>query len=134
MIKNAKIALISLGIAILLLSGGCTKKYEDRLEGVWDWVDVVDINSEMTEEWHFIDYDFAIIRYLNGNPDSTWVWERGSFFLNWSLFGKTLEIDGTSVRSYNTEWDIIKLTDDFLIISNDIDGGILYKEYIKRSN
>ncbi len=120
--------------ALLILLGGCTKKYEERLEGKWEWVDVVDINSTMVEEWHFIDFNFTIIRYERSNPEDSWIYEQGTFFLDWGVFGTYLNIEGTSIDSYNTEWDVIKLSNDELIISNDIDGGIMYKEFIKLIN
>ncbi len=134
MIKIIKTVFIAIGFMCLFLFSSCTDKYEERLEGTWEWVDVVNINNDFTEEWHFYDYDLTILRYLNANPDSTWVVESGTYYVEWGIFGKYIHIDETELRSYNTKWDIITLKDDQLIISNDIDGGVLYKEFIKIGN
>lgn len=127
-----KITLLIIFISLFICS--CTSKYEERLEGVWEWVDVTDIYTDRVEEWHFIEYDFMLKQYVKSNPDSIWVYQQGSYYVEWTLFGKYLHISETEIRSYNTKWDIIKLKDDVLIISNDIDGGILYKEFIKIGN
>lgn len=123
-------------VAVIFLAAlpGCTKTYEERLEGVWEWVDITNINAEVIEEWHFIDNEFKIQRYNVNNMDSVWTYESGSFFVEANLFGKYLHISETTINSYNTKWDIIKLEDDILIMSNDVDGGILYKEFTKLNN
>jgi hypothetical protein len=129
--KFIKIASASLLFLVIIFFNSCTSKYEERLDGIWEWVDVVNINAEMTEEWHFIELELTIVRYNKSNPDSTWVYERGTYFLEWNFFGTYINIEGTSINSYNTRWDVIKLSNTDLIITNDIDGGILYKEFIK---
>ncbi len=128
-IKNSLVA--TLMVALLISFSACTKTYEERLEGVWEWVNISDIDDDVVEEWHFINNEFSIERYNVNNIDSVWIYERGSFFIEANLFGKSLHISETSINSYNTKWDVIKLKDDILIISNDVDGGILYKEFIK---
>lgn len=116
---------------ILLLSSSCSKHDEDILFGVWEQVNVSDINAGYSIEWEFVNGQLHTYRRSKENLEQVQLTDSGFYFLESSPFKTTLRLLDTANSTWNNDWDVIKLNGEKLIIHMDIPGGVLFKEFIK---
>ncbi len=129
----SKIKYSLLAIAVFVVFAGCEKE-EDMLEGIWERVNVEDINAGFTEEWHMFDGELIVKEVNNSDPDNINIVDNGRFRLK-PVFNKTylsLQFNDPVIVAYDADWEVLKLTADQLIIVHDVYGGITKREFIKK--
>lgn len=120
-------------ISLIMLCLYSCKDYEPEVEGVWDVVNVGNIDNPDPREWHFLNNELKI--YKVENPDSPILHDTGRYIVRNSVDGLTMRIGEMSNQGLNNEWIIMKLRKGKMILSVEIPGGIIYKEFTKsRSN
>lgn len=124
-LRFAVLAMLSLGFF------SCGDDRDELIQGVWEVVNVANIQAEKTEHWHFENGQVRIYEVQINNPGSKVFKEEGKYLIKTRRTKHYIKMSGLSVADYNTDWDIITLTSRQLVISNDFAGGILYKEFIK---
>ncbi|MDX9942654.1 MAG: hypothetical protein RBS53_10595 [Bacteroidales bacterium] len=126
--------IILLSALILLLFSGCKKQeYEDRIVGVWEVVNVADIDPGQGEVWEFFDNNIDVFRYPIGDYENRYLYDNGKYVVERKGLTMYLKLANLKNSTFNTSWDIFKLDRDNLIISIEVPGGIFYKEFVKKS-
>jgi len=119
--------------AVLFL--GCSKADEETLEGIWERVNVADINSDIVEEWHFFDNVLEIFHYEKTNPEDLVLFASGVYRLKNNTNSQELFLsDMGHMDHFNGDWDVLTLNNATMVISKDIPGEVLYKEFTKVVN
>ncbi len=114
-----------------VLLQGCSKADEETLEGIWERVNVTDIDSDLIEEWHFFDNELEIYQYQIENPEDLTLMDFGSYSLKNNLTNQELFLTDMGDDRFNGDWDVLTLNNASMVISKDIPGEILYKEFTK---
>ena len=120
-------------IVTLVLFTSCAKEKEDLLRGTWERVNVENIEDPYFYEWLFDQGELTMYRRLKTNPSVATVMDRGFYVLETTPFRTTLKLIDTSNDIWNEKWDVIRLDDQQLIIKLDIVGGVLLREFVKKS-
>lgn len=121
-----------LGFSMLLLSGCRKQQYEERIEGVWEVVDVSDIEPGQGEYWEMFNNNIEIFRYSTSDPSNFWLSQQGKYVIERKGTRMYLKLANLNYSTFNTSWEIFKLTNEKLIISIEVPGGIFYKEFVKK--
>lgn len=124
--------LVLIGFSMLFLSGCRKQQYEERIEGVWEVVDVSDIEPGQGEIWEMFNNNIDIFRYPIGSPENRWLSQQGKYVIERKGSRMYLKLANLNYTTFNTSWDIFKLTNEKLIISIEVPGGIFYKEFVKK--
>lgn len=122
-----------LSLTLVLLSGCRKQQYEERIEGVWEVVDVSDIEPGQGEIWEMFNNNIDIFRYHIDTPEDRWLIQQGKYVIERKGSRMYLKLANLNYTTFNTSWDIFKLTNEKLIISIEVPGGIFYKEFVKNS-
>lgn len=119
---------------MLLSVSSCIKNYEPELEGIWDVVNVADMNNEdpPPQEWHFNSNTVQIFNVYS--PGQLFEIDSGRFVLRNTLGGLYLQIEEMTDGRYNDDWEVLLLKKDKLIISVQIPGEVIYKEFTRRGD
>ncbi len=135
MINKKSNIIIALIIIIIVAIISCEKSKENKIEGIWQLLNVADINSEVKEEWTFIDNNLIILEKMPDTaPDTIGT---ANYQVEAKLF-KTLvpisNFSGDSVKAqfYNGDWEIIKFSKKKMRIVSCRDGRHLaFREFMK---
>jgi hypothetical protein len=121
-------------VASMLMLGSCAKDKTAFIEGTWVWVNVENINDNFTYEWEFIS-DGSLIQSRRSKDNISNVVQtgKGKYLLDTSPLKTTLRLIDTPSPVMNDRWDVQRLDSRQLIIKLNIEGGILYKEFIKKA-
>jgi len=120
-------------LSFILIFAGCEKE-EELLEGVWQRVIIEDINSNNTEEWHFIDGELIIKKINMSDPSDVDTMDTGIYVLKPVFENTYLAVDELKQEGYigyNADWDVLTLNSEQMVISHDVYGGITKREFIK---
>ena len=117
-----------------VLLQGCSKADEETLEGIWERVNVTDIDSDIIEEWHFFDNELEIYQYHIENPEDPTLKDFGGYSLKNNLTNQELFLTEMGDDRFNGDWDVLTLNNATMVISKDIPGEVLYKEFTKVVN
>lgn len=121
-----------LSLILVLLSGCRKQQYEERIEGVWEVVDVSDIEPGIGEYWELFNNNVDIFRYRIADPADFWLSQQGKYVIERKGTKMFLKLANLNYSTFNTSWEIFKLTEEKLIISIEVPGGIFYKEFVKK--
>ncbi|MEE4177095.1 MAG: hypothetical protein V2I46_06245 [Bacteroides sp.] len=125
---------ILIAVSLLVFFNGCKKQeYEERIVGVWDVVDVTDIEPGQGEVWEMFDNNIDIFRFQIDNPEERWLHDNGKYIVERKGTKMFLKLANLNYSTFNTSWEIFKLTSDKLVISIEVPGGIFYKEFVKKT-
>gem|GEM_PF-1571725 len=132
--SNISFFLLAAGVFFVLLLGGCRKAlYEERIEAVWEVVDVTDIEPGQGEDWEMFNNNLNIYRYSIANPQNRWLHQQGKYVIEKKGTKMYLKLANLNYSTFNTSWEIFKLNEKKLIISIEVPGGIFYKEFVKKT-
>ena len=127
--SNFKYFLLAAGITLMF---SCTKSAtENKLLGMWKWIDLTDINdSTSVEKWQFsADGKLKVFIDLNGVTDTV-----PNSVMQYSVQSyKKLAVspsDSFPVNDYCREWEISKLKSDIMVLNYE-EGGLVTKEFVK---
>ena len=119
--------------SLLLLSGCRKQEYEERIVGIWDVVDVTDIDPGQGEVWEMFDNNIDIFRYQIDNPEERWLHDNGKYIIERKGMTMYVKLANLNYSTFNTSWEIFELSQNKLVISIEIPGGIFYKEFVKKT-
>jgi hypothetical protein len=120
--------------ALMPLLTACLKDYEPVVEGIWDQVNVVNINATVEREWHFVANELKIYRYNVNTPDNLILEHSGRYIVRNTAIGLYLRIAEMNYSTYNDDWEILKLKNGLMVLSLEVPGGVIYKELTKRGD
>jgi hypothetical protein len=126
--------LFTLSFIVLLLAFSCTKENEDLLRGTWERVNVENIEDPYLYEWVFDEGELIMYRRLKSDPAVATITDRGFYVLETNPIRTTLQLVDTSNSVWNEKWDVIRLNSEQLIIKLDIEGGVLLREFTKKTD
>ena len=126
-----KFTLLIVIAGLVALFNSCAKEKNDLLQGSWERVNVENINDTNMYIWEFDNGDITMSRAPKTNVGSATVTDKGIYILETNPLATKLQIIDTSSELYNDRWDVLKLTDEQMIIKLDIEGGVVYKEFVK---
>jgi len=126
-----KFTLLIVIAGLVALLNSCAKEKNDLLQGSWERVNVENINDTNMYIWEFDNGDITMSRAPKTNVGSATVTDKGIYILETNPLATKLQIIDTSSELYNDRWDVLKLTDEQMIIKLDIEGGVVYKEFVK---
>ena len=130
-IRNFCFHIFLLGAVLL---GACTQDYEPMIEGIWDEINVEDIEANREREWHFKGNELKIFWYDKNDPDKKlFPVDKGRYLVRNTPQGSYLRITEMGYPTYNSDWVIMQLRKDKMILSLEVTGGVIYKEFIKRT-
>lgn len=123
------ILIIVLFIAVTAIS--CKKTVEDKIDGYWRVVNVININADEVEEWNFTEH---YIYFLKSHVNTSGTDTLGfcNFSIKASPFRKKLVITNSTYKPYEAEWVIDKLNSKVMILITDELGGVVTKEFSKK--
>ncbi|MCK9612604.1 MAG: hypothetical protein PHR81_06555 [Bacteroidales bacterium] len=112
----------------------CTKSsVENKLQGKWKYVNVENFyDTTYVEDWEFKSGGELIIHYRDlqwmGNPDT--VVEYKGFYSMDSYEKFTVSgIENPHLPYYNCQWEIVKMNNNILMIVNNVEGGLYFREF-----
>lgn len=121
------------GIVLVLLSGCKKQEYEERIVGIWDVVDVTDIDPGQGEVWEMFDNNIDVYRYQVADPEDRWLHDNGKYIVERKGTKMFLKLANLNYSTFNTSWEIFELSQNKLVISIEVPGGIFYKEFVKKT-
>lgn len=121
------------GIVLVLLSGCKKQEYEERIVGIWDVVDVTDIDPGQGEVWEMFDNNIDVYRYQVADPEDRWLHDNGKYVVERKGTKMFLKLANLNYSTFNTSWEIFELSQNKLVISIEVPGGIFYKEFVKKT-
>lgn len=126
--------IMTLGFFVVLVLGGCRKSlFEERIEGDWQVVNVTDIDPSQGELWRMQSNNLSIYRYNKANPDNRWLQQQGKYVIERRDTRIFLKLANLNYTTFNTSWEIFRLTKNQLVISIEVPGGIFYKEFVRKT-
>ena len=123
---------LSVLLILFIIAGGCSKKRkENKIQGTWEMVDVVD-PPDNKEQWVFEKPEnLHRIRLTDSLPPEGI--DTGLYSIQVKGFKKFLNISGlTGSFGLNGKWEIIKLDKEIMIIVFHEEAGLLQREFIKK--
>ncbi|MFO7977108.1 MAG: hypothetical protein R6U64_00495 [Bacteroidales bacterium] len=133
MLKKAIVNIILL-FALQLTFTACQKNYEPMVEGIWDEVMVGDIDTIKPQEWHFIENEIHIYSYRdNEEPKELHKRDSGKYILRNTIKGLYMRMAEMNDQRYNNDWEVMKLEKQRMIISVEVPGEVIYKEFTKQA-
>jgi hypothetical protein len=126
------VVFLLLSLTLVLISGCRKQQYEERIEGVWEVVDVSDIEPGQGEYWEMFNNNIDIFRYSMSDPSNYWLSQQGKYVVERKGTKMFLKLANLNYSTFNTSWEIFKLNEQKLIISIEVSGGIFYKEFVKK--
>jgi hypothetical protein len=126
-----KYLLLMIAATLLVLTQACLKDKKDLLNGSWERVNVENIDDANAYVWDFNDGELTMKRHPKTDPNAVTITDKGIYVLETNPLGTKLQIIDTSSELYNDRWDVLKLTNEQMIIKLDIEGGVVYKEFVK---
>jgi|AntAceMinimDraft_16_1070373.scaffolds.fasta_scaffold124472_1 hypothetical protein len=127
------IILIFIIITVSIIS--CEKSKDNKIEGIWQLVNIADINSEIKEEWTFIDNNLTILEKIPDTaPDTIGT---ANYMVEAKLFKTLVPIsnfsgDSAKAQFYNGDWEIINFSKKKMRIVNCRDGrNLTFREFMK---
>jgi hypothetical protein len=131
--SSFSLSALALGLMLLMLVNGCRKQeYELLIEGVWTRVDVSDIDLGTGEEWEMFNNNINIYRYNIQNPSVRWLNQQAKYVIERKGSKLYLKLANLNNGTFNTRWDIFELSEEKLIISIEVPGGVFYQEFVKK--
>lgn len=131
MVKHFYLLLI---LASMLVLGSCAKDKTEFIEGTWEMVNIENIDDIYTYEWVFNTDGYLIqLRRSKNNVFQVEQIGSGKYLLDTSPIKTTLRLIDTPNPTMNDRWDVERLDNKQLIIKLKIEGGILYKEFVKKT-
>lgn len=121
------------GIVLVLLSGCKKQEYEERIVGIWDVVDVTDIDPGQGEVWEMFDNNIDVYRYQVADTEDRWLHDNGKYVVERKGTKMFLKLANLNYSTFNTSWEIFELSQNKLVISIEVPGGIFYKEFVKKT-
>ncbi len=125
--------LFILSVMALMLAFSCTKENEDLLRGTWERINVADIDDPYFYEWVFDEGELIMYRRLKTDPAVATITDTGFYVLETNPLRTTLQLVDTSNEAWNEKWDVVRLDTEQLIIKLDIEGGVVMREFAKKS-
>ncbi len=133
-LSKSTFLLLAGGLTVAIMLGGCSKSlFEERIEGLWSFVNVVDINPAKGELWEMQNNNLNIYQYNKATPENRWLVQQGKYVIVRRGTKLFLSLANLNYSTYNTSWEIFKLNNRELIISMEVPGGIFYKEFVKKT-
>jgi len=122
--RKGSLSLIVLIVSIVVVTS-CKKSIENKLEGQWKRVNVVNVNSDIFEYWNFSGGYIYVLqsKVANSGYDTL---SYGTYTVKANLFKRYLSIETNST----IKWTIDKLTKKQLVLYRD-NGGMEYREFTK---
>jgi len=131
--SSFSLSALALGLLLLMLVNGCRKQeYELLIEGVWIRVDVSDIDPGIGEEWEMFNNNINVYQYNIQNPSVRWLSQQAKYVIERNGSKLYLKLANLNNSTFNTRWDIFELSEEKLIISIEVPGGIFYQEFLKK--
>lgn len=118
-------------ILLLVFASSCKKHSEDLLFGVWEEVNVSNIEAPHSVEWSFSNGELSMYRRSRANTSDVVLTDQGFYLLSSNPFKTTLRLLETSQVLWNEHWDVEKLSNSQLIIKQNTKTGLLYKEFVR---
>ena len=116
---------------LLLITASCRKDKNDLLRGVWQQINVADINDPYIYEWEMSGGNLNIYRRLKEDPSNEILTDKGNYILETGI-GTKLRLMDLSNPLYNAAWDVVRLNESILVIKLDIVGGVILLEFEKK--
>jgi hypothetical protein len=132
--RKVSILFLFMMLAVAFFFNSCLKEHQESLEGNWEKVNVVNIQSNIGHQWHFENNELTIYRYNKTTPETLILEDSGRFELRSGPKGLVLKIrqlQKNHYSKYNDDWTVKKLKKDILIMSLDLPGEVVYKEFFK---
>lgn len=131
-----------IAILLIIFTTSCKKSVENKIDGKWRRINLVNASSDVFEDWEFSNGYFTVFQYsLNGSTVDTIDYNTGEYTIKAKLFKRILRItkvynpSSTNYTNYICDWTIDKLTKKYLtIVTTNYGGkpgGQEYREYIK---
>ncbi|MFW5777827.1 MAG: hypothetical protein ACOCW7_01525 [Bacteroidota bacterium] len=119
-------------IAILFgVLPSCQKSMNENITGRWEKVDVTQIEPSTVSFWDFDSGKLIIYKAPANDPAAVSVVDSAFYAISGNPLQSKLVLFDAGNDLYNGEWDIVKLNDEELILNLDIEGGVLFEEFIK---
>lgn len=133
-----KASLLIILFLLFLFVTSCKKHVENKIDGKWKRVNVVNATSDTFEDWEFSDGYFDILSYsVNGTIIDTLCYTPGKYTIKMKLFKRILVLSNLYnstcnpyASSYNGDWTIEKLTKKYLTFYRN-NPGMEYREFTK---
>jgi hypothetical protein len=122
--------LISTTFILLAFFTSCKKNVEDRIDGMWRRVNVVNTAADQFEDWSFDNGYIYILRTKAGNPTYDTL-GYGDYTIKANPIRKKLCINHFSDSYMIDKWTIQKLTAKVLVLYRQ-DPGEEYREFTKK--
>ena len=126
--KNRSLIFLVLFACIYILLPSCKKIAENKIEGIWRRVNVVNVNADQFEDWSFTNGYIYILKTVGGISGYDTL-SHGEYTITTKLFKKYLTISNSTDVNMNYDWPIDKLTKNVLILYKD--EGQQYLEFYK---
>lgn len=109
----------------------CKKSINENISGRWEKVDVTQIEPSNVSFWDFDSGKLIIYRTPANDPATVSVVDSAFYTISGNPLKSKLVLFDAGNDLYNGEWDIVKLNDEELILNLDIEGGVLFEEFVK---
>jgi hypothetical protein len=120
-----------IAILLIIFTTSCKKSVENKIDGKWRRINVVNASADVFEDWEFSNGYFTVFQYsLNGSTIDTMDYNTGEYTIKTKLFKRILSITkvnkptNTNYTNYICDWTIEKLTKKYLTIVTTTYGGI----------
>lgn len=119
-------------LIFLIVLGGCSKKKkEEKIEGTWEMVDLID-PPDNNELWVFENPNtLRRIRLTDSLPPAGI--DTGEYSIEVKLFKTFVNISGlTDSFGLNGKWEVVKVNKKIMILVYVEKAGLLQREFIKK--
>ncbi|MFW5757053.1 MAG: hypothetical protein ACOCUQ_02595 [Bacteroidota bacterium] len=103
----------------------------DLITGRWEKVDVTQIEPSEVSFWDFDSGKLIIYKAPVNDSTSVSVVDSAFYSISGNPLKSKLFLFDAGNDLYNGEWDIVKLNDEELILNLEIEGGVLFEEFVK---
>lgn len=115
-------------VCFTIIFSSCKKSLENKIEGLWTRVNVVNVNSSIFQVWNFDGGYLYVLQTKSGGGYDTL--SHATYAVWTGVFTKHVSIEGSTDNSLIDEWTIDKLTNKKLVIFKK-NGGLDYFEFTK---
>ncbi|SRR6056297_2795987 len=118
-------------VLFFLVFPSCQKSINENITGRWEKVDVTQIDPSTVSFWDFDSGKLIIYRAPANDPAAVSIVDSAFYAISGNPLKSKLVLFDAGNDLYNGEWDIVKLNDEELILNLDIEGGVLFEEFVK---